>query len=92
MDLLEKALKKIEASKTIQEESITPGEKIKISIKEPDTETKPKIIFGDKKLNKNQMILWFKEYVEKNRDNYTLDWLRGQKLTFESVNEMRKER
>ena len=90
MSLLEKALKKIEESKIHFEPKVTPGEKTKILEKEPDIETKPKRILGDKKLSKNQMILWFKEYIEKNRENFTLDWLRGQKLTFESVNEMRK--
>ena len=29
------------------------------------------------------------EFIE-NKNNFTLDWLRGEKLTFESVNEMRK--
>lgn len=52
---------------------------------------KPKKITGDKNLNKSKMIQWLKDYMEENKDNFTLDWLRGQKLTYESVNEMRKQ-
>ena len=47
-------------------------------------------ITQDKSMNKDTIIDWFKSYLIKNKQNFTLDWLRGQKLTFESVNEMRK--
>lgn len=47
-------------------------------------------IFQDKDMNKSEIINWFSKYLVKNKGNFTLDWLRGQKLTFESVNEMRK--
>lgn len=63
--------------------------------KEPIYLTKPKPtkkILGDKDLNKNEIVDYITDYVKKNKDTFTLDWLRGQKLTFESVFEMRKER
>ena len=47
-------------------------------------------ITQDKSMNKDSIIDWFIKYLTKNKQNFTLDWLRGQKLTFESVNEMRK--
>ena len=47
-------------------------------------------ITQDKFMNKDTIIDWLKNYLIKNKQNFTLDWLRGQKLTFESVNEMRK--
>ena len=47
-------------------------------------------ITQDKSMNKDNIIDWFKNYLIENKQNFTLDWLRGQKLTFESVNEMRK--
>jgi len=47
-------------------------------------------IIQDKYMNKDTIIDWFRKYLTKNEQNFTLDWLRGQKLTFESVNEMRK--
>ena len=88
--LRELAKQKIEDLKKIQEEEIIP-EVVGAKITKP---SKPKMklkkIFGDKDLNKNQMIHWFKVYIEENQTSFTLDWLRGQKLTFESVNEMRK--
>ena len=47
-------------------------------------------ITGEKEMNKDQMIEWFKNYISENKENYTADWLRGIKLTFESVCEIRK--
>lgn len=47
-------------------------------------------ISGEKTMNKDEVITWFKNYININKDNLPLGWLRGQKLTFESVNEMRK--
>lgn len=47
-------------------------------------------ITQDKSMNKDTIIDWFMRYLTKNKQNFTLDWLRGQKLTFESVNEIRK--
>jgi len=102
MSLLEKALKKIEELKKIPDKKITPRiEKIPEEQKKPK---KPKIrkeeicptcnkihkIFQDKDMNKSEIINWFTKYLVVNKENFTLDWLRGQKLTFESVNEMRK--
>ena len=82
--------------KFIPETKIIPGEdeqKVVLSQLEKKVSKSKKTskkIVGDKILNKNQMIHWFKEYIEENQNSFTLDWLRGQKLTFESVNEMRK--
>ena len=47
-------------------------------------------ITQDKSMNKDTIIDWFTKYLTENKQTFTLDWLRGQKLTFESVNEMRK--
>lgn len=47
-------------------------------------------ITQDKDMDRNEIIDWFTKYIIENKQNFTLDWLRGQKLTFESVNEMRK--
>jgi len=47
-------------------------------------------ITQDKDMDRNEIVDWFTNFVNENKDNFTLDWLRGQKLTFESVNEMRK--
>jgi len=47
-------------------------------------------ITQDKGMDRNEIVDWFTKYIIENKQNFTLDWLRGQKLTFESVNEMRK--
>lgn len=47
-------------------------------------------ITQDKDMDRNEIVDWFTKYIIENKHNFTLDWLRGQKLTFESVNEMRK--
>jgi len=47
-------------------------------------------ITQDKNMNKDEIIQWFTTFINRNKDNFTLDWLRGQKLTFESIYEMRK--
>ena len=57
---------------------------------ERKTTKKPKKILGDKDFDKDQMIPYLSKYLEENKANFTLDWLRGIKMTFESVNEMRK--
>ncbi len=103
MDLLERAKQKLEESKKVRliesdkhDKKVIPGEddqKVEpsqLSKKVSKPKKTPKKILGDKILNKDQMIQWLKEYIEKNQNNFTLDWLRGQRLTFESVNEMRK--
>jgi hypothetical protein len=41
-------------------------------------------------MNKDEIIQWFTTFINKNKDKFTLDWLREQKLTFESIYEMRK--
>ena len=82
-----------------QDEKIVPGEK-KVSVSKPDLKPKKtKIcptcnkrnkIFGEKTMNRHVLIQWFQKFLAENKENLPLDWLRGQKLTFESVNEMRK--
>ena len=47
-------------------------------------------IFGDKDMDKKEIINWFKDFISENQKQFTLDWLRGQKLSFECVNEVRK--
>ena len=47
-------------------------------------------ILGDKDMDKREIINWFKDFISKNQKQFTLDWLRGQKLSFEAVNEVRK--
>jgi len=47
-------------------------------------------ITQDKSMSKDEIIQWFTTFINKNKDKFTLDWLRGQKLTFESIYEMRK--
>ena len=44
----------------------------------------------DKSMSKDEIIQWFTTFIKKNKEKFTLDWLRGQKLTFESIYEMRK--
>lgn len=87
MSLLEKALKKIEESKKIPEKKIIPGEKKEFKKKKP---SKPTRITGDKDFNKDEICNYLANLILTNKENLTLDWLRGQKLTFDSVNEMRK--
>ncbi len=41
-------------------------------------------------MDKNTIIQWFQAFLIENKDHLPLDWLRGQKLSLESVNEMRK--
>jgi len=41
-------------------------------------------------MNKNEIIQWITTFINKNKDKFALDWLRVQKLTFESIYEMRK--
>ena len=41
-------------------------------------------------MDRDGLVEWFKQFKTENKDNFPVDWLRGQKLTFESVNEMRK--
>jgi len=59
-----------------------------------EVETKLKVerekIFGDKDMNKEELGNWFIIFIQKNLKQFTSDWLRGQKMTWESVNEMRK--
>ena len=51
---------------------------------------KPKQIFGDKDMDKGEIINWISKFIRKNEKQYTLDFLRGQKLIYETINEMRK--
>jgi len=41
-------------------------------------------------MNKQEIISWFRDFLSENEKTLPLDWLRGEKLSFESVNEMRK--
>lgn len=70
----------------------SPEEKPEISEKKTEIKPIPKKrkITGDKGFNKEEICDYIAHYIIENKDNFTLDWLRGQKLTFESVNEMRK--
>ncbi len=61
---------------------------LKSNFKTKKKPIKPKkVIIGDKDLNKDQISDYLANYILENKDNFTLDWLRGQKLTFESVKE-----
>jgi len=81
-----------------QDEKIIPREKVSVSkpkLKPKKTKICPtcnKIekITGEKEMNRNEMVQWFRRFLIENKENLPLDWLRGQKLSFESVNEMRK--
>ena len=81
-----------------QDEKIVPGEKVSVSkpkMKPKKTKSCPtcnKInkIFGEKTMNRYDLIQWFQKFLGENEENLPVDWLRGQKLSFESVNEMRK--
>ncbi len=106
MNLLEKALKKIEESKNIgnnikKEEFISKSNFVgQINTKTNPTISKtinicPKCnkrikINQDKSMNKDEIIQWFSTFINRNKDIFTLNWLRGQKLTFESIYEIRK--
>lgn len=91
MDLLERAKQKLAEQKAEKktEVKITPEIK-KIPKQLPEKPKKRSKITGDKDLNKDEMCNWIANYINENKDVFTLDWLRGQKLTFESVIEMRK--
>lgn len=96
MSLLDKALKKIEDSKKTPDTKITPEitkiykksktQKFKIC---PTCNKRHKIT-GEKTMNRHELIFWFQDFLSENEENLPLDWLRGEKLGFESVNEMRK--
>ena len=47
-------------------------------------------ITQDKIMNKDEIIPVVYYLHHRNKDNFTLDWLRGQKLTLESIYKMRK--
>ena len=91
MDLLErmKQLKEEQEKKFQDKKSITIKKK---EIKEQQSSRSYKRIPGDKDLNKEEICNYLANLILTNKDNFTLDWLRGQKLTFDSVNEMRKVR
>ena len=107
-NLLDKFLKLEESKKApdekiihdIQDEKIVPGEKAFVSepkMKPKKTKICPTCnkrhkIFGEKTMNRHDLIQWFQDFVSENEKNLPLDWLRGQKLSFETVNEMRKKR
>lgn len=79
----------------IEEVKPKPIEKpVSKSIMRPKLEIKPKVkrerIVGDKNMNKEEIINWISEFIKKNEKQYTLDFLRGQKLIYKTINEMRK--
>jgi len=41
-------------------------------------------------MNKDEIIQWLTTFINRNKDNFTLDWLREQKLIYEPIYEMRK--
>lgn len=51
---------------------------------------KTKKISGDKDMDKGEIINWISRFIKENEKQYTLDFLRGQKLIYETINEMRK--
>jgi len=76
----------LQEEKKIEKKLISPGQK-----KTVERLIGPRIkLIGDKELNKTEMCDYIAKYIVENKQNFTLDWLRGQKLTFESVNEIRK--
>lgn len=92
MSLLDKAIKKIEESK-IQAETQKDEKPVKIEdLKPPKPPKQVKKIVGDKELNKKQMIDWFIDLFKDKGNIFTLDYLRGQRQSFEAVYEMRKEK
>ena len=101
-ELRKQKLKEQEESKKVSEVKITPGiEKIP-EVQKKDKKTKPekfkicptcnkrKSIKGEKEMNKDELIQWFQNFVSENETTLPLDWLRGVKLSFECVNEIRK--
>lgn len=47
-------------------------------------------ITQDKKMDKNEIVVWLNNYITENKSLLTLDFLRSQKLILESLVEMRK--
>ena len=100
MSLLDKFLNLEKPEKKSAQEAeikkiIPEPAKIKISpkiAKKPIIKQEFKQILGDKELNKIQICDYIAKYLVENKQNYTLDWLRGMKLTFEAVNEIRKKK
>lgn len=99
-ELMKQKLKDQEGSKTQYEEEILPEiEKVSAAKKRLDAKSKIKIcptcdkrkkIPGEKSMSKHEIISWFQGFLAENEKTLPLDWLRGEKLSFESVNEMRK--
>ncbi len=90
MDLLEKALRSQEKEKKPKKPVETPVKPVIIKPIKSKPTTPRKVITGDKDMNKSQLVDWFTKFIKENQDNFTTDWLRGTKLTFECVNEIRK--
>ena len=85
MDLLERALAKRKAEKEIKPKPIKKI--VSKSIMKPISRKK---IFQDKDMNKEEIINWISRFIKENEKQYTLDFLRGQKLIYETINEVRK--
>lgn len=47
-------------------------------------------VIGDKKLSRKEMIEWLVNYLKENEEYLKLDWLRGQKYSYESIVNLRK--
>lgn len=100
--LKEESVKENGVSIVKTESKITPETKKIPEIQKKDKKSKPqrfticptcnkrKKITGEKTMNRNEIIQWFQNFLSENKENLPLDWLRGKKLDFESVNEMRK--
>lgn len=84
------SVKNIEKEKIVSKSNIVGHEKSYLDTPICPTCNKRYKITQDKSMNKDTIIDWFTKHLTENKQNFTLDWLRGQKLTFESVNEMRK--
>ena len=89
------SIKNIEFEKKVQTSNIVGHKKSYLDTPIIDTTICPtcnkrRKITQDKDMDRNEIVDWFSKYITENKKKFTLDWLRGQKLTFESVNEMRK--
>jgi len=85
MDLLERDLAKKKEQKEVKPLPIKKV--VSKTIMKPISRKK---ISQDKDMNKEEIINWITGFIKENEKQYTLDFLRGQKLIYETINEMRK--
>jgi len=87
---------KFQKKEVPEEEKIAPEETKSLT---PDNKKntentiskKKKKITGDKKLSKEETIEKIITLLKTSKKSYTLDWLRGELLTFQAIHEVRKE-